>query len=109
MFSRSTDSSLAPEQAEVTIRLARPSESRALERLAALDSARTPEGDVLVAEVSGELRAAFPVRGGRVIADPFHPTAGLTSMLVLRARQLRAAGIDSRSEAAARLVALPTR
>jgi hypothetical protein len=93
----------------VTIRLARAGEERALERLAQLDSARTPQGDVLVAEVAGELRAAYPVRGGRVIADPFHPTAGLTSMLVMRARQLRAASIDARSEGARRLVALPTR
>ena len=74
---------------EVTVRLARSSDSRQLLSLAALDSARAPEGPTLVAEVEGRIVAAVPLAGGRAIADPFRRTAHLVQVLELRAAQLR--------------------
>ncbi|HEV2821229.1 MAG TPA: hypothetical protein VGW11_12060 [Solirubrobacteraceae bacterium] len=73
----------------LTIRPAGPADRAALERLAGRDSARVPEGDVVIAMVDGELRAAITVPGGTVIADPFRPTAELVELLRLRATQLR--------------------
>jgi hypothetical protein len=72
----------------VTIYMSEPDE--AIERLAQLDSARCPTGAVLVAAVDGELRAALPLDGGRAIADPFHPTAALVSLLEVRLAQTNA-------------------
>ena len=59
-------------------------------RLAALDSAPAPRGEVLVADLCGEIVAAHPVGGTRTIADPFRPTADLSALLELRAGQLAA-------------------
>jgi hypothetical protein len=74
---------------ELTIRMAVSSDAPALSRLAQLDSAPPPEPvPMLVAEVSGELRAALPLDGGRAIADPFQRTAELVAMLLERARPL---------------------
>jgi hypothetical protein len=69
----------------VTIYQSDPDE--AIERLAQLDSTRRPSGRVLVAAVGGEPRAALPLDGGRAIADPFHRTAELVSLLELRIAQ----------------------
>jgi hypothetical protein len=77
----------APEAA-VTIRYGFPEDERCLRRLAALDSSEPLGGPVLVAEVDGELRAALSLVDGAVVADPFHPTAALTELLLARARQL---------------------
>jgi len=74
----------------VTIRRSHASDRAALRRLAQLDSRRLAEGELLVAEVDGELRAALPLAGGGAIADPFRPTAPLVSLLGLRAAQIRA-------------------
>ena len=74
---------------EITVRLADHTDSRALLRLAALDSAQVPAGALVVAESDGELVAAVPVAGGRAIADPFRGTATLVEMLELRAAQMR--------------------
>jgi hypothetical protein len=76
----------------VTVRVAEPEDYEALVRLAALDSARVPQGDVVVAELAGSIQAAVPVDGSRPIANPFVPTADLVKLLELRARQLREAG-----------------
>jgi hypothetical protein len=96
--------------ADVTIRVATSADHHALERLAQLDSRPTPTGYVLVAEIAGELRAAVPVAGGEPVADPFHPTAALTSLLALRARQLRAGELEPARTAARRsLIAIPNR
>ncbi|MCW3065825.1 MAG: hypothetical protein JWN32_2997 [Solirubrobacterales bacterium] len=88
----------------VTIRYAFPDDFRELARLAILDSRALPEGVVLVAEVGNELRAALAA-DGTAIADPFHPTADLVSLLRERARQLEAAQRhDERSHPLRRLV-----
>jgi hypothetical protein len=78
----------------IVIRTDRPDDDRALARLAALDSASVPAEPLLVAEASGELRAALSLRDGAVIADPFHFTAELVMLLQTRAEQLL---VDDRS------------
>jgi hypothetical protein len=83
----------APPGVAVTLRLARPDDARALERLAQLDSRSPPSADhTLVAEVDGNLVAALPLDGGRPIADPFRATAELVRLLQLRADQLKGTG-----------------
>jgi hypothetical protein len=57
-------------------------------RLARLDSQRPPTSPVLAVEVNGQLRAALPLDGSPAIADPFHPTTELVTLLRLRAAQL---------------------
>jgi hypothetical protein len=68
----------------ITIRMASAADGAALERLAGLDSARPPTGDVLLAEVDGELRAALGP-DGVAVADPFHRTGDLVTLLRRRA------------------------
>ena len=53
----------------------------ALEALAGRDSAAAPSGDVIAAELDG-----------RLVADPFIPTASVVERLELRAKQLRRHG-----------------
>jgi hypothetical protein len=77
------------EQGALAIRPARPTDEGAIERLAQLDTAETPHGEVLLAERDGEVVAALPLDGGHAIADPFRPTAATLELLLLRARQLR--------------------
>jgi hypothetical protein len=83
-----TPLSLAP---TVLIRAARGSDGEALTRLAALDSAHVPAGELLVAETDGSVIAAHAPATGATIADPFHPTAEVVSLLELRGSLLRAA------------------
>jgi hypothetical protein len=71
----------------ILIRPATTADTAAIERLAALDSSVVPTGDLLVAEVAGEVRAALRIADHAVIADPFTPTAGLIGLLVTRADQ----------------------
>jgi hypothetical protein len=73
----------------VTIRRATAADSGAVARLAELDSSRTPTGDILVAEVAGELWAATSVEDFHTIADPFRPSAELSVLVTERVRQLR--------------------
>jgi hypothetical protein len=61
----------------------------ALRRVAQRDSRPVPEGELLVAEVDGELQAAIVLATGEVIADPFRRTVELVRMLVLRRSLLR--------------------
>lgn len=70
----------------VTTYLSDPDE--AIERLAQLDSSRSPSGSVLVAAVGGKPVAALPLDGSPAIADPFQRTAELVSMLELRLAQM---------------------
>ena len=72
-------------------RAAHGADGAALERLAALDSARIPAGDLLLAEADGALVAAHAPATGATIADPFRPTAEVVSLLELRGSLLRAA------------------
>jgi len=79
-------SNLAP---TVVIRAARGSDGPALRRLAELDSATVPTGDVLLAETGDELVAALSVDTGARVADPFRRTADVVDLLAYRARRLR--------------------
>lgn len=71
---------------DITIRTSRPADAPELERLAALDSQRLPAGEMLVAEVSGEIVAAYDPTAARAVADPFRRTADVVSLLQLRAQ-----------------------
>jgi hypothetical protein len=82
---------IAP-SAALTVRHLAPRDLEPLRRLAALDSSRVPAGEVLVADVGGELWAAISVDDRHTIADPFRPTRPLVALLEARARQLRRAG-----------------
>lgn len=79
----------------LTIRRAAPADAFALRRLAALDSASPPTGDVLLAEMGNELWAAVSVETGAAVADPFRPSGELVELLRFRAG--RVAG-DGREE-----------
>ncbi len=72
----------------LTIRLATTSDELAVGRLAALDSASPPTGDVLLAEMGNELWAALSVDTGTAIADPFRPSGDLVDLLRFRAGRL---------------------
>jgi hypothetical protein len=76
----------------VTIRHIGPGDVEALRRLSAMDSKRQPTGEILVADVGGELWAATSVDDRHTVADPFHPTRELVSLLQARAGQLRDPG-----------------
>jgi hypothetical protein len=65
----------------LVLRPATSADSAELERLAALDSARPLEGDVLLAYAGGEVRAALSLDSGRAVSDPFFPSADLVSLL----------------------------
>jgi hypothetical protein len=70
----------------LTIRPADPTDLAGLNRLAALDSASPPTGEVLVAEVGGELWAAVELDSGTAIADPFRPSGELVELLRVHVR-----------------------
>jgi hypothetical protein len=65
----------------LVIRSATDVDAADLERLAALDSASPLEGDVMLAYAGGDVRAALALESGRVIADPFWPSAELVELL----------------------------
>ena len=71
----------------INIRLANEADNSSLLRLAALDSSPAPSGDVLVADLDGEIIAARSIGRSRSIADPFRPTADIRELLDLRASQ----------------------
>ena len=75
----------------VVIRAARGSDGESLPRLAALDSARVPTGDVIIAEAEGAVVAAHSPMTGATIADPFRRTADVVELLELRGAMLRTA------------------
>jgi hypothetical protein len=79
----------------LTIGRADASDTAALFRLAALDSASLPTGDHLLAEVAGELWSAVQIESGDAIADPFRPSAELVDLLRL---QLSLDGRPERTE-----------
>jgi hypothetical protein len=75
----------------VVIRTARGSDGVQLRRLAQLDSARVPAGELLVAESDGAVVAAHAPASGATIADPFRRTADVVELLVMRGAMLRTA------------------
>jgi hypothetical protein len=79
----------------LTIRLARPDDIGTLRRLAALDSAHTLRGHVLLAETDGTPVAAVSLTTGAVTADPFQRTADAVRLLRLRRYQLLHQGSDA--------------
>jgi hypothetical protein len=79
----------ATHDSAITIRRATGDDAPALRRLAQLDGARLPEGDLLVAEVDGELRAALRIVDRAYVADPFYPSKELVRLLDVRAKRLR--------------------
>jgi hypothetical protein len=88
----------------LTIRRADSSDTGALVRLAALDSASPPTGEALLAEVGGEVWAAVEVDSGAAIADPFRPSGELVDLLRL---QVSLNGRGERSERGALSRLLP--
>jgi hypothetical protein len=87
----------------LTIRVATPGDTRAVQRLAALDSAPRFNGRVLLAEADGELVAAISLVEGSVIADPFKPTAVIVRLLRLRRYQIAWEREDSRASSRLRV------
>jgi hypothetical protein len=69
----------------LTIRNATTADQFAVRRLAVLDSASPPTGELLLAEMGDELWAALSVETGAAIADPFRPSAELVELLRFRA------------------------
>ena len=74
----------------LTIRRATSSDEFAVRRLAVLDSASPPTGEVLLAEMGNELWAALSVDTGTAIADPFRPSGDLVDLLRFRADRMTA-------------------
>ena len=81
--------SVTTTDSSITIRLATEDDTLALRRLAQLDGARLPDGELLLAEVEGEIRAALRVTDSAYVADPFYPSAELVGMLDTRAKRIR--------------------
>jgi hypothetical protein len=72
----------------LALRIADDDDALAIRRLAALDDAPALQGQVLLALVDGEAVAATSLSDGRVVANPFLPTAETVTLLSLRAAQL---------------------
>ena len=85
-----------------TIRLAGPKDARALRDLAQVDSQSALTGAVLVAAFDDDgIAAAIAMEDGRVIADPFQPTAGLVSALrITRGNHVRSSTLPGRRDRA---------
>src|SRR3954453_5389808 len=67
-----SNADIAP-SAALIIRHIGPGDVEALRMLAQLDSSREPTGEILVADVGGELWAATSVEDRHTVADPFRP------------------------------------
>ncbi|HET8757994.1 MAG TPA: hypothetical protein VFM58_18375 [Solirubrobacteraceae bacterium] len=74
-----------------TIRLATPADDAALRWLAEIDD-QDPlgTGPVLLGEIDGKPQAAISMADGRVVANPFRPTASLLAHIRMRAAALGA-------------------
>jgi hypothetical protein len=75
--------------ASLTIRHANATDEADLTRLAALDSSRVPSGELLVAQLDGDLVAALSVDTGAFIADPFEHTAAILASMRAQVRESR--------------------
>jgi len=78
------------EVADVVIRRAGSTDTRALVRLAEASERRLPSGLVLVAEVETRVVAALPLEDRYVLSDLLRPTSDVVQLLELRSEQLRA-------------------
>jgi hypothetical protein len=78
------------ESPDIELRMCKPADDPALDRLAALSEVPVPFGRLVVALLDGRLVAAKPLTGGHVLRDPFVKTAHLVRLLEVRAEQLRA-------------------
>ena len=65
----------------VEIRPATPADARGLRGLAERDSARVPEGRLVIAVSCGAVRAAVSLDTGEAIADPFVQSADMVEAL----------------------------
>jgi hypothetical protein len=72
----------------ITIRRLAADDAADVTRLAQLDTARAPGGELIGAELDGHLVAAVSTTTGEAIADPFRRTAEIVDVLRLRASQL---------------------
>lgn len=77
----------------IVVRRARERDAQALHDLARLNGARPLDGEILVAEVAGDLLAARALGDGRALGDPFRPTVALRELLELHARHLNGTGV----------------
>src|SRR3954449_5479677 len=73
----------------IVIRAARAEDVPNLRALAERDTRPLPDGELLVALVGDEPRAAISLASGEVVADPFHRTEELVRMLTLRLSQVQ--------------------
>jgi hypothetical protein len=80
----------------ITIRRSTHGDRSRIVRLAALDDRPAPRGEALLAFLGSDLRAALPLDGGPIVADPFHLTQELVDLLRFRAEQELGAGNGSR-------------
>jgi len=83
-------------EGNLVVRRGRPADQHALAILAALDSARPLTGRTVVGEVDGRLAAAVSLHDGRVVADPFAPTADVVALLQERVGALAPASAHRR-------------
>ena len=72
----------------VTIRRVTPDDWKAVERLAQLEGHPVPRGAALLAEVDETVLVVRSLEDGATIADPFHPTAELATLVKARAKAL---------------------
>jgi hypothetical protein len=72
----------------VELRPAGAGDDAVVRQLAAVDDAPALEGPVVLAIVGGQAVAALSLKDGRVVADPFLPTAHAVALLRLRASHL---------------------
>ena len=91
----------------ITIRRSTDRDRDAIARVSALDGGRAPRGEMLLAFVDGELRAAIPLAGGPPVADPFHRTESIVDLLRLRAAQERDGGAPRGGPLVERLLERP--
>lgn len=73
----------------IEIRLLGTEDAAELTRLAELDSAKAPPQPLLGGIVDRRLVAVHSLTTDESIADPFHPTVGVRTLLARRADQLR--------------------
>ena len=76
------------ESPDIELRMCKPADDPAIDRLAALSEVPVPYGRLVVALLDGKLVAALPLNGDPVLRDPFVKTAELVHLLEVRAEQL---------------------